>query len=115
MKKWLGIGVMAAMVLLVWGADAATTTTKKKAPVKKGTAASTAKKGTSKKAPAKKGAVTATSRKKGPASKKPATTWRNRQLAPTPDRYREIQGALVAKGYLDSSDANGAWNQNSMD
>jgi nitrogen fixation/metabolism regulation signal transduction histidine kinase len=25
------------------------------------------------------------------------TTWRNRQLAPTPDRYREIQQAMVAK------------------
>lgn len=45
----------------------------------------------------------------------PATTWRNRQLAPTPERYKEIQDALVAKGYLKPEDASGGWNQNSVD
>jgi len=45
----------------------------------------------------------------------PATTWRNRQLAPTPQRYKEIQDALVAKGYLKPEDATGGWNENSMD
>jgi Putative peptidoglycan binding domain len=43
------------------------------------------------------------------------TTWRNRQLAPTPERYKEIQQALAAKGYLQPNDATGTWNQNSMD
>jgi hypothetical protein len=42
-------------------------------------------------------------------------TWRNRQLAPTPQRYKEIQDALAAKGYLNPEDANGTWNQASMD
>jgi hypothetical protein len=80
---------------------------KKKAPVKKGAA---------KKSPAKKGPATASSHKKGaPAKKGTATTWRNRQMAPSPQRYHEIQDALVAKGYLNSEDANGTWNQNSVD
>jgi hypothetical protein len=98
MKRLLGFVVMAAMLVLVWGAEAATPT-KKKAPAKKSSSSTSAKK-----APAK---------KKGPAKK--ATTWRNRQLAPTPERYHEIQDALVAKGYLKSEEANGTWNQNSVD
>ena len=51
--------------------------------------------------------------KKGPPAKR--VTWRNRQLAPTPQRYKEIQEALAAKGYLNPEDANGAWNQASVD
>jgi hypothetical protein len=31
-------------------------------------------------------------------------------MAPAPERYKEIQDALVAKGYLRSEDANGSWN-----
>jgi peptidoglycan hydrolase-like protein with peptidoglycan-binding domain len=37
-----------------------------------------------------------------------------RQLTPTPDRYREIQQALIDKGYL-KSEANGAWDAQSTD
>jgi hypothetical protein len=47
-----------------------------------------------------------TSRRSAPA---PRTTWRNRQTAPAPERYKEIQDALVAKGYLRPEDANGSW------
>jgi hypothetical protein len=112
MKRALGFVVMAAMAYLVWGAEAATPV-KKKAPVKKGAATSASKKAPAKKAPAKTGSATAASRKKGPPKK--AVTWRNRQVAPSPERYREIQNALVAKGYLNSEDANGSWNQNSID
>ena len=43
------------------------------------------------------------------------TTWRNRQLAPTPDRYKEIQNALAAKGYLAPEEATGAWGPSSAD
>jgi hypothetical protein len=59
--------------------------------------------------------ATAASRrgKKGPPAKR--VTWRNRQLAPTPQRYKEIQDALAAKGYLNPEDASGTWNQASMD
>jgi hypothetical protein len=49
------------------------------------------------------------------AKKAPATTWRNRQTAPTPERYKEIQDALVAKGYLKPEDSSAGWNQASVD
>jgi len=53
--------------------------------------------------------------KKGTATagRRPATTWRNRQLAPTPDRYKEIQSALAAKGYLKPEEATGTWGASS--
>jgi hypothetical protein len=72
-----------------------------------GSASRSADSGNSKLAAAR----TATARR--PARK--ATTWRNRQLAPTPDRYKEIQQALVTKGYLNSEEATGGWNQSSVD
>ena len=43
------------------------------------------------------------------------TTWRNRQMAPTAERYRQIQGALAAKGFLRPEDATGVWNSTSVD
>jgi len=45
----------------------------------------------------------------------PRATWRNRQLQPTPDRYKTIQDALAAKGYMKAEDATGKWDQGSMD
>jgi hypothetical protein len=65
--------------------------------------------------PTKAGARTTGSRrgKKGPPAKR--ITWRNRQLAPTPQRYKEIQDALAAKGYLKPEDATGTWNPASVD
>ena len=36
-------------------------------------------------------------------------------MSPSPDRYREIQGALAAKGFLSPEDATGTWNQTSSD
>ena len=57
---------------------------------------------------------TASSRgKKTPAQR--GVTWRNRQMSPSPDRYREIQGALAAKGFLPPEEATGTWNQASSD
>ena len=50
-------------------------------------------------------------RKKTPV--KSAVTWRNRQLQPTQERYKEIQQALAAKGYLQPEQATGNWDQNS--
>ena len=86
---------IAAMVLFVWGVDGAPS------------------KSTSKKKPkASSRALARSGGKKDPAKR---TTWRNRQLAPTPERYKEIQGALAAKGYLKPEDANGSWNQASVD
>jgi hypothetical protein len=48
--------------------------------------------------------------KKGP----PAQTWRNRQLAPSSARYKEIQQALAEKGYL-KQEPNGVWDSSSED
>jgi Putative peptidoglycan binding domain len=91
MRKILSWAAIAAMALLAWGADGA---------ISKRTSRTTA----------------ASSRHAG---KKTATvkqtTWRNRQLAPTPERYKEIQGALAAKGYLKPEDTHGSWNQASVD
>jgi hypothetical protein len=55
-----------------------------------------------------------TASKKGVKSA-PVTTWRNRQLSPTPERYKEIQDALAAKGFLSPEEANGQWGQSSVD
>jgi len=49
------------------------------------------------------------------AARRPVTTWRNRQAAPSPDRYREIQDALVAKGYLQPEEATGKWDGTSIE
>ncbi|MBZ5624475.1 MAG: peptidoglycan-binding protein [Acidobacteriia bacterium] len=116
-RTLLGVPVV-ALAVLVWGAAGATPP-QEKAPAKAGPARqpvhSTA---AAKKQPAvspRPGAAkttaatrTAASRtgKKAPA---PRTTWRNRQMAPSPERYREIQEALVARGFLKPEDANGTW------
>ena len=92
MRNILTWAAIAAMVLLAWGADGATS----KSPSKKKRPSASSHSG-GKKAPAKR------------------TTWRNRQLAPTAERYKEIQNALAAKGYLRPEDANGSWNQASVD
>jgi hypothetical protein len=93
MRKILTCAAMAAMIALAWSADGAVV--QSKAPAKK-TAAR--KKAGGKKTPARRG-----------------VTWRNRQMSPTADRYREIQGALAAKGFLPPEQATGTWNQASSD
>ena len=145
MRTILCWAAIAALVALGWSADVATPAKKTatspnktaaKAPVKKTATKSPASATKKKSAPSKtgvsKGATasrttashpaatktgpkTAAARrgKKGPPAKR--VTWRNRQLAPTPQRYKEIQDALAAKGYLKPEDANGVWNQSSMD
>ena len=45
---------------------------------------------------------------------KSAASWRSRQLAPTADRYKEIQSALANKGYLNQP-ANGVWDPQSAE
>src|SRR5579872_3610765 len=100
MRQLLCYVVAVVMVILTMTADAATATKKKKSTT------------ASHKAPAKKGTPKKGATKKAPAKK---TTWRNRQLTPTPERYKEIQQALVAKGFLNPEDASGSWNQASAD
>jgi hypothetical protein len=85
----------------------------KKAPVRKGPAP----KATAKSAPKGKAAARPVAGKKGVATRpgRPVATGlrASRQTQPTPDRYREIQQALVDKGYL-HSEPNGVWDADSM-
>lgn len=65
------------------------------------------------KTPSKAGTTrTAASKKRG--KKAPAQSWRARQQVPTPDRYRQIQEALAAKGYL-KAEPSGVWNGESTE
>jgi hypothetical protein len=109
MRKIVGYGVVLAILALGWSAGAAAPPQKTKASAKK-TGASVSKQSG---APAKKSTTTAA--RKGGKKAAPRATWRNRQLQPTPDRYKTIQDALAAKGYMKAEDATGKWDQGSMD
>lgn len=86
----------------------------------KSTAKSSAPKSTAKKSAAKKSTAKKSSARKSTSTRKRTTTarrrttWRNRQTAPDRERYREIQQALVDKGYLEGP-ATGRWDQASID
>ena len=47
---------------------------------------------------------------RGKVARVPAQTWRNRQAAPTKQRYMEIQQALYEQGYL-TKEPTGNWDQ----
>lgn len=86
--------------------SAAAKTTKAAKPAQKTTTKKAA--GTTKKTvDGKKRAGTRSAR----AARKPS--WRNTQMNPTPERYKEIQGALIAKGYL-QGEPTGVWNESSV-
>ncbi len=113
--------VLAALCLLVpLGMLAAEAAASKKKTSKKKTTASRKPTATKKKtaSTAKKGSTS--SKKRATASRRGkkgsrSTTWRNRQTLPTPERYKEIQEALAAKGYLPKEAATGEWNGGSID
>jgi cytoskeletal protein RodZ len=84
-----------------------------KGPVKPAAKSSAKKPATTAHKTASKSAPSKTASKKG-GKKAPAQSWRARQQAPTPDRYKQIQEALAAKGYLKSSPS-GVWNGESTD
>ncbi|MBZ5727421.1 MAG: peptidoglycan-binding protein [Acidobacteriia bacterium] len=111
MRKTLFCAAALAMAMLAWGAGADTPA--KKAPARKGgTKSAASKRAAGAKKAGSQSTVAARRGKKAPAKR---TTWRNRQMAPAPERYKQIQDALVSKGYLKSADATGAWNQSSVD
>jgi len=115
MRMTLTLAAAMAMAALAWASGPTLPPTQKKAPAKTVVAVKlpAAKPTVASKPAAHATAPPARSAKKAPS--RPATTWRNRQTAPTPDRYKEIQDALVVKGYLASEEANGAWGPASMD
>lgn len=63
------------------------------------------------KASSKHGKTTA---KRGGKKSSSKAAWRSRQLAPTPDRYKDIQSALATRGYLKQAPT-GAWDAASAD
>ena len=103
MRRFLSLAVTLGLAV---GMVGAATVAKKKSTAKKGsrtTASAPKKAGTTKKSGA-------ASRK---GSRRSATTWRNRQLTPTPERYKQIQQALSSKGYLSPEQATGKWDDTS--
>jgi len=114
------IAATLAMGALAWAGVPDTAPTNKPVPVKKTptavirktlTSSSTAKPAAVKR-PATSGTASSRRSSKAPVVR---TTWRTRQTAPTPDRYREIQEALAARGYLSADDANGTWGPSSTE
>jgi hypothetical protein len=117
----LTFAAVMAVGTIAWAGGPTTAPVQNTAPAKKATAAVV------RKAPATPVAASATAKK--PVTKTATATakrtvktvpvvrasWRNRQAAPTADRYREIQQALAARGYLSTEEANGAWGASSMD
>jgi len=91
----------------IWFASGADTTS---------TPNTTKKKTTKKRSATAKTAAKSTSKSRTVAGKK--TTVRRtsapRQLAPTKERYQQIQQALASKGYY-SGEPNGVWGQDSME
>jgi hypothetical protein len=141
MRRFLGWLSIIAWVTLCLSAGGAAQEQSKTAP-KKTTSAKSSKKSASGKQPAKSKARSKSAPKKGPAGKTasksgskatgkggsksggkttksgkkaPPTTWRNRQTEPTAQRYKEIQDALAAKGFLNPEEASGAWGPISED
>lgn len=128
MRKAFAVLLTAALVpsgFMIAAAQKKTSSSKKtSSTAKKSTA--TAKKSTAstKKSttPAKKSTVstkkkTTTAKKSSPSKsssrRTTASSWRTRQMQPTPDRYKEIQQALIEKGYLEGP-ATGKWGQDSI-
>jgi hypothetical protein len=70
-----------------------------------------AKKTTS--APVTKAPARLSAKGKAPARKSSAATYAH-QSGPTPDRCRQIQESLIAKGYM-QGEPTGVWDQNSVD
>ena len=113
MKKAILLGV--ALCAVVSLANAVTATTKKKIAKKRphtvsAPAKTTAKTTTSKATPKPRTAASKTTKGKKTVRKASAP----RQLAPTKDRYQQIQQALASKGYY-SGEPNGAWGPDSVE
>jgi hypothetical protein len=118
MRRLFPLALAASLVVLVLASHAATPA-KKKSTTKTGAkavATKNSKGGATRdaKAAPKRTATKASPRrgKRGPVRSVPVRT---RQLSPTPDRYKEIQKALAAKGYLPAEQANGQWTDASAD
>jgi len=109
------IAVLAAGLACSAGLLAATAQKKKSADTKTAAASAPKKKKT---VPARSAhpAHVAHAAQKGPAGSQHSarSTWRAGQTEPTPERYKQFQEALIAKGYL-HGEATGKWDDASAD
>lgn len=94
---------MTAVAVIALAGDMSAVTKKKKAAPGKNTASHTT-------ASSRKSSTT---RRKGRTRTAASRRGTYRQLAPTPDRYKEIQKALADRGYL-KTEPNGVWDSNSQ-
>ncbi len=107
MRIWFRRAAALALALCLWNGYAGAARKR-----------STAKKPVARTAKAGRSGGKYTGKSTGKSGRKTAaakTTWRNRQTAPTPERYREIQQALVDKGYLAAGEVTGSWSPASAD
>ena len=109
------IGLCLASCALAFAATTTTPSSATKRKTAKKTVHSTSATGTvstAKTSTAKPGSVA--SKSKSVRTSKTKRVVRTYQQAPTPDRYKEIQQALIDKGYL-HGDATGQWGPDDMD
>jgi hypothetical protein len=111
MKFFYFAALSAFCVFAGMAATTATKTTATKTTAKKKAVAG--KKSTGK-APVTSSAKSKLAKSKSTKKVVPAATWRTRQQNPTPERYKEIQQALVDKGYL-KGEPSGVWDADSID
>ncbi len=102
---------IAAICLLVAGLSLGAAT-KKKPSSKKTT--SSAKKTTPKKTTSSSKKKSSTSKSRSKSRTRSSSTWRNRQTAPSTQRYLEIQQALRDKGYYEG-EPTGKWDASSQE
>lgn len=115
MRTILTCAAVLSMAALAWGVQPAASAAKKRAPARKAAVKSAARKPV---AQSKTRGAAHTASTRNPSAKKipvKRSTWRTRQATPSSDRYREIQNALIAKGYLPADAGNGAWDQASAE
>ncbi len=108
LKLALPIVLSAVIAGLLTGAVPAKSVKKKSSGTKTKTAA---KKPASK---TKKPAARSSFSNKKSSKKKPVKSWRTGQQQPAPERYREIQQALIGRGYL-AGPVSGAWGPESVE
>ena len=114
MRRILGWACILALGALGWSAPSAAPAKKKgKSSTKQ--AASAPKKAPAKAAASKGGVAKKASSTKRGKKAAPKVTWRNRQTTPAPERYKQIQDALAARGFLKPEDATGVWGPGSAD
>lgn len=114
----LPVALFATLAIGAWAAAPQTKVQTQKSTAKSTVLKSTAASGVKKKTAAKTAmappkTAPATSAKRA-AAKRPVAVVHHAQIQPTPDRYKEIQQALAAKGYF-AGEADGNWGAASID